>query len=435
MKKLVVVAVLSTLLGLTASAPGQDSPGANEALLEAVGAARKETARIRGLEFLYDVPVAMISKSDFQAQMLRDIRRVFGEGEQLAHMETLLVKLGILPEGATITGLTNTFFPESVAANYDPFEKRISFLSTFRNPERLHSVMCHELTHALQDQHFNLSHIALTGEMTFDRLLALGALVEGDAENVQQIVEKGDMIRNATLEFIRGFGKMQADMYLLRKKDFPRGIARPFIFQYLDGLVFVEAIKRAGNGFAAVDRAYRFPPDSTEQILHPERYLERDLPTRFILPEMPEGWEVLVSNTLGELGVSIVLERWLGRDFTESMAAGWDGDRILLLGHGTHDPLLAWYTTWDRPEDAEEFARAAVEMLRRKYAGAEVVSQSSDQAIRLKVDGVLHGVSRKGYDVFITEGIPEAEFPATALSLVKAVKEELRIDRRHFSEW
>lgn len=418
MPRPILVATLLLLLLAPASAQEPAAPGAPDpdaALRALLEASKADASKIRGLGFLSEVPVRRITPADLKEQLTRDIARIFGEGESLANMETLLKLLRVLPPDTGLVGLLDRFFPESVAANYDTIEKQISFMKGFRSK----SIMVHELTHALQDQHFNLEQIVRDGELTFDRLLALGALVEGDAENVQRTFDTNGALANLPLPTIRFTGQMAVESYLARKKDFPRAIARPFIFQYLDGLLFVETVKRERGGFPAVDRMYRDPPLSTEQILHPERYLDRDPPTRILAPAPPAPYRVLVSNSLGELGLSLVLSEHLGKDYQPAMADGWDGDRVLLLAAEGRDPLLAWYTTWDTDEDAVAFVEALkVMMVRRRLdAGAG----SSSFAIR-----------RRGADVLLLEGFPKDEEEAILDTLMKAEKSQIVVEKTAF---
>jgi hypothetical protein len=359
---------------------------------------------------------------------------VFGEGDGLAHMEKLLQTLRILPKDKRILDLMSEFFPSTVAANYDPTEKRISFLRGFRSEKALRSVMVHELTHALQDQHFNLNGMVFSGELTFDRLLALGALAEGDAESTQQTFDKGELFTMLPLPMIKALGEAQAKSFLERTKGFPWGIARPFIFQYVDGIVFVETVKRAGGGLDAVNRMYRDPPETTEQVLHPERYMKRDRPTRILPPDPPPGYRVLVENVLGELGTYIVLKVHLLRSCDRSMAAGWDGDRVLLMEAEGRPPLLAWYTTWDSEGDAEEFAAAAKKMFSVRRPNAEMKEVPGRGHVLQTDPGSAHAVVREGADVLVAEGLPRQGFAEILNALRRAEKETLVLERSGFGK-
>jgi hypothetical protein len=175
---------------------------------------------------------------------------------------------------------------------------------------------------------------------------------------------------------------------------------------------------------------YRDPPASTEQILHPGKYLHRDYPTAILPPELPEGYRILVSNVLGELGVSIVLEANLGPDHDPAAVEGWDGDRVLLIRSPTGGLLLAWYTTWDTPEDAEEFEAAARKLLASRHP--EAVEKVEGEAWYLDEEGVGHVLFRRGRDLLLLEGVEQGTPFDFLETLAEARKETLVLERRPF---
>jgi hypothetical protein len=141
------------------------------------------------------------------------------------------------------------------------------------------------------------------------------------------------------------------------------------LFPYTRGLAFVEGV-RATGGWAAVDMAYARPPDSTEQIMHPDKYVAHEAPTRIDIPAdlaagLGAGWRVDMQDTLGEFG----LMEWLLRgggvsdEVATAAAAGWGGDRLVLVSMGSKYGI-AVQTTWDSTADAAEFAAAATTALR-----------------------------------------------------------------------
>jgi hypothetical protein len=112
------------------------------------------------------------------------------------------------------------------------------------------------------------------------------------------------------------------------------------------------------------------------------------------------------------------------------MATGWDGDRILLLTTPDDpEPMLVWYTTWDTPEDADEFTRGAQAMLRMRLPGAEEKLNSDGSSLLLRNAGRVAWVSRVHRDVILVEGVPEARYREIAVALNRAVKEEVRVIR------
>jgi hypothetical protein len=411
-------------------AGAQDEGDVNQALAKLLTAAKADATRIRGLEFVADVPVKKITQAQFRDKLIKDLNRLYGQGENLGHMEHLLQRLRVLPPKTGFVDLMDRFLSNSVAANYDPFLKRISFLRGFKS----HSIMVHELVHALQDQHFNLSQKILGGPMELDRLLALGALAEGDAESVQRHYDTKGAMSLMPLPAVKAFGEQQIERYLKRKRNFPRAIARPFIFQYFGGMLFVETIKRNAGGMKAIDRVWADPPTTTEQVLHPERYLRRDHPTRITPPRNPGGRKILFSNVLGELGVRIVLEAHLGANFPEAAATGWDGDRILLLDNGEKDPSIAWLTVWDTEKDASEFAAAARRMLTIRAPKADMsVDQEKNLTVALE-DGMAHVLAKRGRGVVLALGLSKGEFASVVIPLLRSETREIRVRKARFGD-
>jgi hypothetical protein len=130
---------------------------------------------------------------------------------------------------------------------------------------------------------------------------------------------------------------------------------------YLDGLTFVSALRQAG-GWDAVNAAFEQLPASTEQILHPERYPD-DRPARVELPDVAaalgDGWSARYTQTLGELGVRILLADGGSESDVASAADGWGGDR-LVMAEGPGDAwAIVWQTAWDNGDQAQQFVEAA----------------------------------------------------------------------------
>jgi hypothetical protein len=119
------------------------------------------------------------------------------------------------------------------------------------------------------------------------------------------------------------------------------------------------------GGYKGVDEAFGSPPDSTEQILHPEKYLDRETPIAVTVPaDLPSklgaGWSNGGSDTLGELQLRIWLTQGgVSTAAASRAAAGWGGDRVMLLDGLGGAAAVALITEWDTPADANEFAAAA----------------------------------------------------------------------------
>src|SRR5438876_679833 len=143
--------------------------------------------------------------------------------------------------------------------------------------------------------------------------------------------------------------------------DLPELLRASVAFQYDDGTTFVGQALAAG-GWAAVDRVHLDPPESTEQVLHPQRYYDdRDRPIVVTLRGTDRleatGFTRILEDTIGELGIRVLATRALPAERAVLVAAGWGGDRLRALQRGA-DLVLVWMTAWDSPADAGEFADA-----------------------------------------------------------------------------
>lgn len=253
----------------------------------------------------------------------------------------------------------------------------------------IRTLLAHEVTHALQDQHFSL--LSLRKERDREKVMAFRALIEGDAEVVR-------IAYDATLRkkpFRRAVAREITDETLpsetLVKMGFfsPALLAVPpqqrdiSIFPYISGRNFVARIFLAG-GFDAVNALYTHLPTSTEHILHPERYLSGKRPVTLPDVEVPAGFQPSARLTFGELGTRLVLARLAGRPASLQIAAGWAGDRVLLARGATGETLLTWVSFWDDPAKESAFARALI-----KPNGTSASPSSRRESVRVEGDRVV----------------------------------------------
>jgi hypothetical protein len=146
----------------------------------------------------------------------------------------------------------------------------------------------------------------------------------------------------------------------------PPILRQQFTFPYEDGLSFALRLYLQG-GWDAINAAYRKLPDSTEQILHPEKYASGEKPVSVELPPVVErlgaGWKQSTTDTIGEFATRVWIEGGPSRAPADEAAAGWGGDRVASYDGPDGAWAVAWKTAWDTPLDAEEFATAAAPLV------------------------------------------------------------------------
>ena len=261
----------------------------------------------------------------------------------------------MLPPGTDLGEAAASTYEEGVAGYYDPRSGRMRIVKGAQTANRVlyEMTVAHELTHALEDQRFGLDMSRLAAGD--DAALAYTALVEGSATALMYRYVEHRFGAEET------FGGLAASAFQ------PTGSLPPFlmaqlVFPYTAGEAFVARLLEVGRGdWTVVDAALRVrPPDSTEQIMHPQAYLEGDEPRRVSLggpvAALGEGWRPLRRTVLGEWVTGRLLAR-AGGTAAAGAAAGWGGDRAVLLGRGEDRALVARWT-WDTRADADEFTRA-----------------------------------------------------------------------------
>ncbi len=245
--------------------------------------------------------------------------------------------------------------PDSLLGFYDQDGERIYVRTKFKllrpDFDEMDLTVVHETAHALQHQHFGND---LFRTRPTDESLALRALIEGDA-TATTVAYAGWKLAAPTREAIehtRGLALIPISETPDRDPDLP---SREDTFVYLDGLRFAAELYRVG-GFALLDKTMRSPPISTEQVLHPQKYLSGERPIEVPAPEAPTGYVRIESGTMGELGIGIVLSQCAKED--ETGATDWGGDVFLLAESDRHDLILEWNTVWDSDDAALRFEKA-----------------------------------------------------------------------------
>ena len=217
----------------------------------------------------------------------------------------------------------------------------------------------HEFVHALQDQHYDLE--ALTDEaLDSEAQAAIRALAEGEAELVQFLyLAERDYFTEDEVDAIVNDPAQTDDSFL---DDYPPVLVNNLAFPYVSGSRFVGELYRAG-GFAAIDAAWADPPQSTEHILHPERYRAGDAPQIVALAPLTDtlgaGWQQIEDNVMGEFFLREYLDQQLPTTTAARAALGWGGDRYAVYwNEATGGLVLALRLVWDTAADAAEFAAA-----------------------------------------------------------------------------
>lgn len=372
----IIVILLVCLTGLAAA---QDISPELQAQIESIEAFAVQS---RNLEPLEPIERRFPARADAIAQ-LREMFEAEIPPEEAARQNVFYTAFDFLPPGTDYVSLYLGALEAQIGGFYDPITKEMNtlLLNGGKPGDELplleQIVYAHEFTHALQDQHFDLNAIDEYTRDHPDRAMAALALIEGDATLVMNLYVQQISARNplgTTLQLLaQGFS---TDTLFL-PPDLPEIISRELLSSYTDGAVFVTLVQSRG-GWEAVNRAFELEnlPQSTEQILHPEKYLAGEAPLTVQLNPValePE-WETVWDTTLGEFYLREYLRTQLSSRAAIQAAAGWGGDHYQIYQHEAAG-TLAWVMRieWDSAREADEFTDAYVDFLAERFEGVVAV--------------------------------------------------------------
>ncbi len=404
----------------------QDDSNPQAAVQKLAREVEEKVSQVRGLAYLSPTKVGVHSEAALRDFLTKEVDKELTP-EIAGKHERCMVMLGLYRRTTDLRKTVLALLAEQVAGFYNP-EKKALFLIRREASDKAGAaqdrlIMSHELVHALQDQHFDLTAFMAPVDANDDQTSARKALVEGDATWAMMAFKEGPKqasmmmgpLMPTDLAGLKPLIEMAKKMGLEGVSDDSLNMDALFaapmvdgdemIFSYYGGAKFCAYLIKNG-GVSQVDKAYSRPPQSTEQILHPPKYdKEYDAPQDVRLPNLSDllgpEFKKVSSNTLGELR----MRSWLtgfGYKAKKKRAvhSGWDGDTYAVYGaHGRSDALV-WGSIWDTELDAQEFVAVAKEIL----AKMEPEAQKRDNHLQLL--GLMSGIVRRGNRVFFLRRMP-----------------------------
>ena len=303
-----------------------------------------------------------------EADLMRDYTDNQLEADAVAGALT-----GLYPAGLDLKAASLKLLKSQVAGFYDPHGKEMVLveggddLGIWNSAAQFmiqrdvvgEMLLAHELTHALQDQNFDLESSLDKVKDDDDRTLALKSVAEGDATIAGFAYAVGRM-DDSTADALANNLKQLPQALAAEAPNTPEGLSVPLLFQYSDGVRFVAEAYRRG-GWTAVDALYRNPPQSSHQILHPALYFDSRAPTPRIelagYDRIMSGWKKVDDDTYGELLLRVILERNLGKQSNEvGLASRWIADRMIILQESRGVNVI-WMLAFERRADRQPFRR------------------------------------------------------------------------------
>lgn len=388
-------------------------------LFRAVDEIMKFDSERTGLPIKHPVKRKLTSRAEVQKFFL-DSFRDDESAKRLQQAELVLKKFGLIPRESSLEGTLLALYTESVAGYYDPKTKTVNLLD-WLDPESQKPVLAHELTHALQDQNFDLQKYFKTPKpkkddydvTTSEMQTARVAVMEGQAAATMVDWLLAD--RGLSLATAPDVGRaMQAAM--LSEGDAPIFSHAPLYlredmkFPYTYGLNFTLDLLKA-NKTNAYSEPFTRPPDSTRQIMEPETYLNHEVVPPLAMPELDKvlggGWQRFDVDSVGEFDVTI-LAREYGRTVAQArtLASAWRNSYYYAANkkgtkpNKTADVSLLYVSRWSSSEAANHFADIYADALGTRYKQIKPVNNEPGHWTSEEGDVF---VERQGDAILITE--------------------------------
>lgn len=371
MRRLLASSVLAALTLASCAKPDpsmEPHPGRDPTAPIDVQSLASEVASVRHVTLAHPIEAQALPEAPF-------VDRLFAA--RTAHTRTsgdddaFWSAFGFAATGQSARDSTRRALEQGVLGFYDPAAKKLFLRGASGDAQRIVPskredlfVLAHEIEHALQDQNFGLSDGRTRGD---DETLAFRALVEGDARlttigfAMAELGVSDHWVARATY-FMRS---MSADEMMKREGvqqeelvKAPALVRRFILFPYVEGTAFAGDLVRAG-GLELLDGAFAHRPRSTEQVLHPEKYVAGEEPVPVAVPQPPEGWHRVKAGMMGELVTSVFLGQCASAAGAAQAASGWGGDAWSVVADEQGHFATLWSTVWDDEAAAARFEQTA----------------------------------------------------------------------------
>jgi hypothetical protein len=329
------------------------------------------------MEPVAQLEAAEASPDDLHHQLLTG--REVGEAPFSADDVLVLQALDLLPADIGADNLTNPAYEGTVLAYYDPDDEELTLYEPGDQPETFGRwVHIHDFAHQILNETFQLERLEISS-LDRDAQAALRALLEGEASYLQYLYLEGDFLNaEQQSEIFDGLNAAATNTL----EDLPAYLQDEFAFAYVEGLLFVQSLHE-GDGYEALNEAWSSFPESTEQILHPDRYLSGDSPLPVTIDPLGEGfenWRLVGGDVLGEFHLRQHLQgQGLPDSQIDQAATGWGGGRYAVYqNENTGDLILLVRLDWDTPADSDEFTATYGTLMSQKYDDQGVALPGGD---------------------------------------------------------
>ncbi|MFQ5611952.1 MAG: hypothetical protein ACE5H9_07435 [Anaerolineae bacterium] len=336
--------------------------------------------RWRELSPSEDVPIIFLTRDQVREQWQTDSVDQ-GALEAIERQREFYLAMNLIEPYVDLAQAVFDSSTDIILGYYTPDEKVMYVIAESVNMFAQEDMtFAHEYVHALQDHNFDIGHI-FTDDNSADALIAARSLPEGDARLLESLYTSQE-IDPTQIEYT-------IYRYLMAEHPELEGVSPALgiltYFPYTAGEYFVIYLYiEGGFSWELVNQAYQQLPVSSEQVMHPEKYLVNERPVPVSLPDLGpvlgEAWRELDRDVLGEIGLLVWLIDQVDDQTAFEGAAGWGGDEYTLWVDDADHRLLVDRSTWDSPAEAVEFFEAFNAYMSLRIAGEEYTFEEETSA-------------------------------------------------------
>lgn len=368
-----------------------------------------ELQKITGLAPLHKVEYTTIARDRLRPFLEERVKEVV-KPEEVRAEEAALKKFGFVPQDFDLKKTTVDLLTEQAAAFYD-YKKKKLFMIGPGGDMMQHSILVHELAHALADQHFDLDKYIESGKKNDDGAMARLAAMEGQATWLMS-----EYLTNRTGQSMKDsplLVKLMSNAANFETGDFPvlkqvpLYMKESLLFPYTRGMIFQHELFMK-HGKEAFTEVFLNPPAGSDQILHPERYLSGKKHARPKAPEIERqgDYDEFTDGDLGEFDHAILLKQYAGEDASKELAHELRGSYFKLFERKSDKrQVLAYACEWAGADAARRFFEGYRKVLKGKWKKMSVTEDSPD-ALSGSGDDGRFTVRLEGTRVTSVEGLP-----------------------------
>ncbi|HEY6291661.1 MAG TPA: hypothetical protein VI455_08895 [Terriglobia bacterium] len=387
----------------------------------------------------------LISKSEVEKYLNDNLHSDYTPPE-LHGEEAALKAFGVVGPDFNLEKFLVSFYTEQAAGFYDP-RRQTMFMADWVEPDQQKMVLAHELTHALQDQSFDLWKYMHATRDDDDASAAREALVEGYAT----LAMLQSILGSMPVEKLPSVDTLLDQVVNQQMAEYPVFSRAPFflrfqmLFPYIQGLQFALKGLQLG-GWTRLNQTFTLPPTSTRQIFQPGLYYastpgdavgnvrtpggRSDPGAPLALPPPPAlegvaGLRRVEANTMGALGYYALLGQLISPEEAPKVSGSWVADRYLVYeGPAPGQFTLLVRTKWANEEAASSFCSDYRTILEKRSPEAVPDDSGSAKAaagtasaaeVLLQTSGPRRTILlRQGDECRWAEGVPADQADALA---------------------